>query len=168
MCGRTHSGSSRTFDWGHAFGEGRTAARAGLISGQPAGRSPPRHWDPAEGRSPRIRWRPEASRRLRGSAGNPPLPCPAGRSGHMAVYDPASDAMTIFGGIGLPAETWTAAHASGLTQPPVWTLTNSGVPVPDPRDMCSAVLDTNSFSMIVFGGLSTDLLNAVVVLSPVM
>jgi len=93
---------------------------------------------------------------------------PAGRSGHMAVYDPAADAMTIFGGIGLPAETWTAAHASGLTQPPVWTLTNSGVPVPDPRVFCSAVLDTNSFSMIVFGGLATDFLNTVIVLSPVM
>jgi hypothetical protein len=94
---------------------------------------------------------------------------PAGRSGHTAVYDPASDAMTIFGGIGLPAETWTAAHASGLTQSPVWTLANSGVPVPDPRTFCSAVLDTNSFSMIVFGGLgSTSLLNTVIVLSPVM
>jgi hypothetical protein len=86
----------------------------------------------------------------------------------MAVYDPASDAMTIFGGNGLPAESWTAAHASGLTQPPVWTLTNSGVPVPDARVWCSAVLDTNSFSMIVFGGLATDLVNTVVVLSPVM
>jgi hypothetical protein len=93
---------------------------------------------------------------------------PAGRGGHMAVYDPASDAMTIFGGIGLPAETWTASHASGLTQPPVWTLANSGVPVPDPRVFCSAVLDTNSFSMIVFGGLTTDIVNTVIVLSPVM
>ena len=94
---------------------------------------------------------------------------PAPRSGHMAVYDPASDAMTIFGGIGLPAESWTAAHASGLTQPPVWTLANSGVPVPDPRTFCSAVLDTNSFSMIIFGGLgSTSLLNTAIVLSPVM
>jgi hypothetical protein len=47
-------------------------------------------------------------------------------------------------------------------------LTNSGVPVPDPRVWCSAVLDTNSFSMIVFGGLAADLVNTVVVLSPVM
>ena len=77
--------------------------------------------------------------------------------------------MTIFGGIGLPAETWTAAHASGLAQPPVWTLINSGVPVPDPRLYSSAVLDTGSSSMIVFGGLGpTDVLNTVIVLSPVM
>jgi len=93
---------------------------------------------------------------------------PSGRSGHTAVYDPASDAMTIFGGIGLPAETWTASHASGLTQPPVWTLTNSGVPVPDPRWLESAVLDTNSFSMIVFGGLTTEFVNTLIVLSPVL
>jgi hypothetical protein len=94
---------------------------------------------------------------------------PTGRSGHTAVYDPATDAMTIFGGIGLPAETWTAAHASGVTQPPVWTLVNSGNPTPDPRLFCSAVLDTDSSSMIVFGGLgTTDVLNTVIVLSPVM
>jgi hypothetical protein len=118
-------------------------------------------------------WALEQANGLDGTPAWIPLPTgtatvPTGRSGHMAVYDPASDAMTIFGGIGLPAETWTAAHASGLTQPPVWTLTNSGVPVPDPRVWCSAVLDTNSFSMIVFGGLGTDLLNTVIVLSPVM
>jgi len=93
---------------------------------------------------------------------------PSGRSGHSAVYDPASDSMTIFGGIGQPAETWTASHASGLTQPPAWTLTNSGVPVPDPRTDCTAVLDTNSFSMVVFGGYNTDFLNTVIVLSPVL
>jgi hypothetical protein len=93
---------------------------------------------------------------------------PVGREGHTAVYDAANDAMIIFGGIGLPAETWTAAHASGLTAPPVWTLTNSGVPVPDPRTDCTAVLDTNSLSMIVFGGYNIDMLNTVIVLSPVM
>ena len=118
-------------------------------------------------------WALEHANGLDGTPAWIPLPTgtasvPAGRSGHMAVYDPASDAMTIFGGIGLPAETWTAAHASALNAPPVWTLANSGVPVPDARVWCSAVLDTNSFSMIVFGGLAADLVNTVVVLSPVM
>ena len=93
---------------------------------------------------------------------------PSGRSGHLAVYDPTSDAMSIFGGNGLPAETWTASHASGLTQPPVWTMTNSGVPAPDPRTSATAVLDTNSFSMIVFGGYGTELYNTVIVLTPVL
>ena len=100
-----------------------------------------------------------------------PLPlgtatAPAGREGHTAVYDPASDTMTIFGGIGQPSDTWSAAHASGLTQPPVWTLVNPGVPFEDPRTFETAVLDTNSFSMIVFGGINTQFLNTVIVLSP--
>jgi len=99
-----------------------------------------------------------------------PLPlgtaaAPAGREGHTAVYDPASDAMTIFGGIGQPADTWTASNASGLTEPPVWTLVNSGIPVLDPRTSCTAVLDTNTYTMIVFGGYNTDMLNSVMVLS---
>jgi hypothetical protein len=93
---------------------------------------------------------------------------PAGREGHTAVYDAASDAMIIFGGIGFPAETWTAAHASGLSAPPVWSLTNSGVLAPDPRTDCTAVLGTNSLSMIAFGGYNTGMLNTVIVLSPVL
>jgi hypothetical protein len=76
--------------------------------------------------------------------------------------------MTIFGGIGLPAETWTAKHASGLTQPPVWTLVDDGTLAPAPRVYESAVLDTNSFSMIVFAGLDTDIRNTVEVLTPVL
>jgi len=110
---------------------------------------------------------------LNGTSAWIPLPTgtatvPSGRSGHTAVYDPASDSMTIFGGIGQPAETWTAANASGLAQPPTWTLTNAGTPVPAPRTDCTAVLDTNSRSMIVFGGYDTDFLNTVLVLSPVL
>jgi hypothetical protein len=93
---------------------------------------------------------------------------PAARSGHTAVYDPASDSMTIFGGIGQPADSWTVLNASGLTQPPTWTLTNSGTPGPAPRTDCTAVLDINSQSMIVFGGYDTDFRSTVVVLSPVL
>ena len=93
---------------------------------------------------------------------------PAPRSGHTAVYDPANDAMTIFSGIGQPADTWTASHASGVTQPPVWKLVDDGASGPLPRLYESTVLDTNSSSMIVFGGLDTDIRNTVVVLTPVM
>lgn len=93
---------------------------------------------------------------------------PSGRSGHTAVYDPASDTMAIFGGIGQPAETWTVSHASGVTQAPVWTLVNSAATRPDTRTDCTAVLDLNSLSMVVFGGYNTTVLNSVEVLSPVM
>jgi hypothetical protein len=92
---------------------------------------------------------------------------PEGQEGHTAVYDPVSDTMTIFGGIGLPAETWTAANASGLTQPPVWKLANAGNGI-DARTWESAVLDISSLSMTVFGGLTNELVNSAIVLSPVL
>lgn len=93
---------------------------------------------------------------------------PGARSGHTAVYDPASGAMTIFGGIGQPSDTWTATHASGLTQPPVWKLVDNGTTGPAPLWYESAVLDTNSSSMIIFAGLDTDIRNDVEVLTPVI
>ncbi len=93
---------------------------------------------------------------------------PAPRSGHTAVYDPANDAMTIFSGNGQPADTWTATHASGLTQPPVWNLVDDGTSGPLPLLYESTVLNTNSASMIVFGGLDTDIRNTAAVLTPVM
>ncbi len=92
---------------------------------------------------------------------------PLGRSGHTAVYDPMSDTMTVFGGIGLPAETWTASNASGMTQPPTWKLANPGTLL-DPLFLESAALDTNSLSMVVFGGLDTNIENSVLVLSPIL
>jgi len=111
-----------------------------------------------------------------GQGGTPawiPLPTgtatkPAKRSGHTAVYDLANDAMTIFSGNGQPADTWTASHASGLTQPPVWKLVDNGASGPLPRLYESTVMDTNSSSMIVFGGLDTDIRNTVAVLTPVL
>jgi hypothetical protein len=93
---------------------------------------------------------------------------PAPRSGHTAVYDPANDAMTIFSGIGQPADTWTATHAIGATQAPVWKLVDNGASGPLPRLNESTVLNTNSSSMIIFGGIDTDIRNTVAVLTPVM
>jgi hypothetical protein len=93
---------------------------------------------------------------------------PAPRSGHTAVYDPTNDAMTIFSGIGQPADTWTATHASGVTHAPVWKLVDNGAAGPLPRLNESAVLNTNSASMIIFGGIDTDIRNTTVVLTPVL
>jgi hypothetical protein len=93
---------------------------------------------------------------------------PAPRSGHTAVYDPANDAMTIFSGIGQPADTWTATHASGVNHAPVWKLVDNGAAGPLPRFNESAVLNTNSASMIIFGGVDTDIRDTTVVLTPVL
>ncbi len=93
---------------------------------------------------------------------------PAARAGHLAIYDPASDAMTIFGGIGQPSDVWTAANASGVTEAPVWTMVNAGGAAPDPRTGGTAVLDTTSTTMITFGGLDPNFVNSVFALWPVM
>lgn len=111
-----------------------------------------------------------------GSGGAPrwvPLPtattnAPAGRESHYAVYDPTNDAMTIFGGIGADSATWTAFSASGLTQPPVWTMVNGGSGL-EPPTFGTAVMNTNNLSMIVFGGMTTQqVLNTAMDLSPLM
>lgn len=84
---------------------------------------------------------------------------PAGRSGHTAVYDPARDTMTIFGGIGQPSDTWMLSSASGIGGTPVWAPVNSGDDGPAARADWTAVLDTSSSNMVVFGGYNTDFLN---------
>jgi hypothetical protein len=94
-----------------------------------------------------------------GAAGSP-----GGRSGHSAVYDPARDVMTIFGGIGQPADTWMLTAASGASAP-AWNLLNSGDGGPDPRTDSTAALDTSSSSMIIFGGANTNYLNDIWVLA---
>jgi hypothetical protein len=76
------------------------------------------------------------------------------------VYDEARDVMTIFGGNGQPADTWTLANASGIGGTPVWTLVDSGSG-PAPRTDATAVLDTSSSTFVVFGGANTDYLNDV-------
>jgi hypothetical protein len=91
-----------------------------------------------------------------GSAG-----APAERSGHTAVYDAPQDIMTIFGGFGQPADTWTLVNASAVAGMPAWTMLNSGNGGPDPRTDCIAVLDTSTSSMLIFGGINTDFLNEV-------
>jgi hypothetical protein len=90
-----------------------------------------------------------------GAAGSP-----AGREGHNAVYDEARDVMTIFGGIGQLADTWTLTNASGVGGTPVWTLVDSGSG-PAPRTDATAVLDTSSSTFMVFGGANSDYLNDV-------
>lgn len=93
---------------------------------------------------------------------------PAARSGHVAVYDTLEDAMTIFGGIGQPPETWTASHASGVAGSPVWTETNLGAAGISSLAGCSAVFDTGSLTLVVFGGDNTKIVNSVFALFPVL
>src|SRR5450755_905557 len=88
----------------------------------------------------------------------PAAPLPPVRSYHSAVYDPAANAMTIFGGgtnSGLANDVWVLANANGLSGPPTWTQQQPTGAPPVPRCLHSAVLNLSTDRMTVFGGLDT-------------
>ena len=74
-----------------------------------------------------------------------------------AVYDPANNIMTVFGGGSLTAlynSVWTLSHANGLGGTPQWTniVANGKAGSPAKRSGHTAVYDTANNRMIVFGG----------------
>lgn len=85
----------------------------------------------------------------------PEGPVPPGREEHSAVYDPASNRMIVFGGqtfLGLSNDVWVLTNANGLGDPGTWIqLHPSGIP-PGSRSEHSAVYDSASNRMIIFGG----------------
>jgi len=94
-----------------------------------------------------------------GAAGSP-----AKRWNHSAVYDTASNRMTIFGGgafsgpasVSCLNDTWVLANANGLGGTPIWTkLAISGLK-PGPRCTQTAVYDTVNNRVMVFGGDNAD------------
>jgi hypothetical protein len=84
---------------------------------------------------------------------------PAARGQHDAVYDPGSNAMTIFGGIDSNGtrnltDVWVLSHANGLGGTPSWKrLSVTGGP--PPSNTSTAIYDPVSNVMTVFGGCST-------------
>jgi len=82
---------------------------------------------------------------------------PAARNGPSAVYDSASNRMTVFGG-GLGSaspcanDVWVLTNANGTGGTPAWIqLSPVGGP-PAPRTRHTAVYDSTTNTMIVFGG----------------
>jgi hypothetical protein len=79
---------------------------------------------------------------------------PLARAFHTAIYDAATNRMTIFGGsTGTDVnDTWVLANANGIGGPATWTqLTPAGV-TPVARDCQTAVYDGTTNRMIIFGG----------------
>jgi hypothetical protein len=73
---------------------------------------------------------------------------PAGRRSPTAIYDPVSDRMVVFGGIGGPNDTW----ALSLAGSPAWSeLIPAGSP-PSARYDHTAIYDPVRGRMVVFGG----------------
>lgn len=86
---------------------------------------------------------------------NGTLPSP--RYGHVAIYDPNSNNMTIFGGgTGTPGpcvnDTWLLEGANGTDGSPTWVEMSPPGTLPTERIHAAAVYDPNTNSMIVFGG----------------
>lgn len=85
---------------------------------------------------------------------------PESREAHSSVYDPASNRMIVFGGRDSSGgnvfnDAWLLLGANGKGRTPTWTtLSPSGVR-PPARAGHTAVYDSNSNRMIIFGG--TDL-----------
>jgi hypothetical protein len=83
----------------------------------------------------------------------------AGVESASAVYDPANNIMTVFGGanLSLTATTngvWTLSHANGLGGKPRWAniVAPGAAGSPGGRYGHTAVYDTANNRMIVFGG----------------
>jgi len=79
---------------------------------------------------------------------------PAARSGHSAVFDPASKRMIVYGGssatAGFLGDTWVLSGLGGGT--PAWTLTVPQSASSPQRSLHSAVYAAASNQMIIFGG----------------
>ena len=86
---------------------------------------------------------------------------PGPHTGHTAVYDAANNRMTIFGGVNNPLpscpseclnDVWVLSNADGQGGQPAWTqLSPTGVP-PAPRFNSTAVYDSGTNRMVMFGG----------------
>lgn len=82
---------------------------------------------------------------------------PPGRYGHVATYDPSTNAMTIFGGaLGSPSpcanDVWLLQGANGQNGFPSWLALSPAGTAPTARFHHAAVYDPNSNELIVFGG----------------
>ena len=76
---------------------------------------------------------------------------PLQRLGHTALYDPTADRMIVFGGNTLNQpldDVWQLS----LSGPPAWALVSPTGETPSPRENHSAVYDSASQRMVVFGG----------------
>jgi hypothetical protein len=80
-------------------------------------------------------------------------PLPAPRAGHVAVYDPNSNRMIVYSGDGL-ADLWVLTDANGLAVDgaPQWIQLFPSGTGPGSRGSASAVYDSATNSMTIFGG----------------
>ncbi|MGH9509635.1 MAG: Kelch repeat-containing protein [Terriglobales bacterium] len=79
------------------------------------------------------------------------------RENHTAVFDSATNRLVVFAGDGNPTtvvfgDVWVLEHANGLGGTPTWTQLTPPGPLPAPRSGPSAIYDSTTNRMTVFGG----------------
>jgi len=89
-------------------------------------------------------------------SGGPPAP----RAGHRAVYDPATNRMTVFGGgnngiMIVPNDVWVLTNANGLGGTPEWVQLAPIGQIPPPLEAFAIGYDNVNNIMTVFGGCCT-------------
>jgi len=81
---------------------------------------------------------------------------PAPRAAQLAVYDPATNRMTIFGGgnngTGDRNDTWVLTNANGFGGTPEWVPLSPAGNLPVPREIAVGSYDPIANSMTLFGG----------------
>jgi len=89
---------------------------------------------------------------------------PASRQGHTAVFNSATNYMTIFGGVDasgdLLDDLWVLEKANGAEGPTTWSSNvifhTAKVSYPDARANHSAILNVENDTMAIFGGYLND------------
>jgi hypothetical protein len=81
---------------------------------------------------------------------------PAARAHHSGVYDPTTNSMIVFGGYDCTStyfnDVWVLSNANAVSGTLAWTqLTPTGT-APSPRQSASAVYNSSTNTLIVFGG----------------
>lgn len=90
------------------------------------------------------------------SAITPTGTAPAARTRHVATYDSPTNTMMVFGGYDCNStyfnDFWILSHANNVGGTPAWTkLSPVGTP-PSVRESSSAIYDSSTNSLIVYGG----------------
>ena len=84
---------------------------------------------------------------------------PGVREGHTAVYDPATNRLIIFGGTNCSGtyynDVWILSNADGSTATPSWTKVTPIGTGPIARSQATAIYDSVSNIMTVYGGGTT-------------
>ena len=81
---------------------------------------------------------------------------PAARAHHSGVYDPTTNSLIVFGGYDCAStyfgDVWVLSNANAVSGTLAWTQLSPTGPGPSPRQSSSAVYNSTTNTLTVFGG----------------